>query len=343
MGGAGKRLRSETDYVRERYITEMKPVSHTFFLYNTICSAAIYDERDDAEMLLREIKKRAMDIRRMLDFYDPESELGILNRGHRTGIPKRVSKELCTFIMHLLDFSEKSGGCFDPSVGPAVRLWNIPSQNPHVPKKQEIERVMKQTGASHISCDEKECTVTFWKPGMQLDAGAAGKGYAVGKTVEYLRSCGVRSAAVNFGGNLFVLGRKPSANGAERPWKIGIQSPWKDYARNLGTLSLEDYGAATSGGYDRFFTEEGKVYHHLIDPRTGYPADNTLDSVTVISQNAFYTDLLSTACFIAGEASAGQICKSVDGNAGYVLVKKDGSVILSENVKGRFQPEGSGG
>nr|WP_304970751.1 FAD:protein FMN transferase [uncultured Schaedlerella sp.] len=318
----------------------MKPASHTFFLYNTICSAVIYDERDDAEILLRGVKKRAMDIRRMLDFYDPESELGRLNRKHRTGIPERLSRELCTFIMHLLDFSEKSGGCFDPSVGPAVRLWNIPSQNPRVPESQEIERVMKQTGAASISCDERECTVTFRKPGMMLDAGAAGKGYAVGKAVEYLKSSGVRSAAVNFGGNLFVLGQKPSADGTERPWKVGIQSPWKDYAQNLGILSLEDCGAATSGGYDRFFTEEGKVYHHLIDPRTGYPTENTLDSVTVVSQNAFYTDLLSTACFIAGEESVGRICRSVDKNAGYVLVKKDGSVILSENLKGRFQQEG---
>lgn len=317
----------------------MKPSSQTFFLYNTICSAAVYDERDDAEELLCEVKKLAMDIRRMLDFYDPESELGKLNREHRTGVPKRVSKELCAFIIHLLRFSEKSGGCFDPSVGPVVRLWNIPSQNPRVPERGAIEKAMKQTGASFITCDERECTVTFWKPGMVLDAGGAGKGYAVEKAVEFLRRCGVKSAAVNFGGNLFVLGRRSLADGTNRPWKIGIQSPWKDYAQNLGNLSLEDCGAATSGGYDRFFMEDGKVYHHLIDPRTGYPAENTLDSVTIISQNAFYTDLLSTACFVAGEESAERICKSVDINAGYVLVKKDGSVILSENIRERFQPE----
>lgn len=176
------------------------PMSNTFFLYNTICSVAIYDEREDIEVILNEVKVLAHEIRKMLDFYDPESELGKLNREHRAGVPEKVSKELYTFIASLLKFSEESEGFFDPSLGPVVKAWDIPARKPRVPAKQEIEKARKQTGASFISCNEQESTVTFWKPGMVLDAGGAGKGYAVWKAVGYLKNRGVKNAAVNFEG-----------------------------------------------------------------------------------------------------------------------------------------------
>lgn len=322
----------------ERGGIQVEPVSHTFFLYNTICSVSIFDERSDAWELGNEVKKIASEVRRMLDFYDPESELGRLNREHRTGVLIKVSDELCKFMAEVLEFSKVSEGCYDPTVGTVVKLWNIPTHHPCVPAKEKIEELLRHTGASFIRCNLEERTIQFERQGMLFDAGGAGKGYAVQKVVEYLKSQGVKSATVNFGGNLYVIGKKTDKSGEETPWKIGVQMPWAEYAQSIGVLYGADCGIATSGGYDRFFVEQGKVYHHLIDPRCGYPAENDLDSVTIVSKNAFYTDLLSTACFIAGtEAKIATICSRVDQEAGYIIVKKNGSVVVSKNIENRFE------
>lgn len=322
----------------------VEPISHTFFLYNTICSVSIFDGQNDARELGNEVKKIASEVRRMLDFYDPESELGRLNREHRAGIPTKVSDDFCRFAAEVLEFSKACEGCYDPTVGPVVRLWNIPAHHPRVPAKQEIEEQLRHTGAAFVRCNLEEQTIKFEKQGMLFDAGGAGKGYAVQKVVEYLKSQGVTSATVNFGGNLYVIGKKTDGSGEEKPWKIGVQMPWAEYAQSIGTVYASDCGLATSGAYDRFFVEQGKVYHHLIDPRSGYPAESELDSVTIVSKNAFYTDLLSTACFIAGtEAKIETICRRVDEEAGYIIVKKDGSVIVSKNMEHRFEGKGEKG
>lgn len=318
-----------------------EPVNSTFFLYNTVCSITIYDADNDAdkdvEAILAGAKEIAFKIRRMLDFYDPESELGSLNWKHETGVPCEVSRELCSFISELLHFTEVSEGCFDPTVGPVVKLWNITARSPKVPSGQAIEAAREKTGAEHVLCDLDRSTVTFQREGMVLDAGGAGKGYAAGCVAEYLKAERVRSASINFGGNLFLIGRKMIPDGTGRPWRIAIQAPWKSDLKSIGALTLKDCGTATSGGYDRYFAEDERIYHHLLDPRTGYPADNSLESVTVVSQNALYTDLLSTACFVGGEEVAERICRNAGCSAGYVLLRKDGRVIVSDHLKPYFE------
>lgn len=311
----------------------------TFFLYNTVCSVTIYDEREDAEQIIDEVKQIAYRIRRVLDFYDPDSELGTLNRTYRARVPMPVSEELCRFLMCLLEFSEKSGYCFDPTLGAAVNTWNIPAHVPDVPNPKEIEAAMERTGGRYVSCDMENRTVTFEKDGIQLDAGGAGKGYAVECAVRHLKKRGVQSASVNFGGNLYVIGKKKQGDEEGRRWRIGIQSPWKSYAKSIGTLELENCGIATSGGYDRFFIKEEKVYHHLLDPHTGYPVENTIDSVTIVSESAFDADLLSTACFVAGIETAEQLCRNMEKPADYIFVKKDGTLIVSDRIREQFHAE----
>lgn len=315
-----------------------EPANSTFFLYNTICSITIYDADERAADLLNGAKEIAFGIRRMLDFYDPESELGMVNQNHKAGVPYEVSEELCLFLSELLKFSAASEGCFDPTVGPVVRLWNIPARHPKAPAVQALEEARRKTGAEFVSCDAEHHTVTFMKDGMVIDAGGAGKGYAAGRAAEYLREAGVRSASVNFGGNLCLIGQKMAPEGDRLPWRVGIQAPWKNAPESIGTLALQDCGTATSGGYDRYFSENGRIYHHLIDPRTGYPADNSLDSVTIVSKNALYTDLLSTACFVAGEGLAEVICRRADAAAGFIFVRKDGTVRVSDRLKQYFKP-----
>ena len=316
-----------------------EPVNRTFFLYNTICSITIFDSDGDSKTILNEAEDIAFEIRRMLDFYDPESELGMLNQRHELSVPYEVSEELCLFISELLRFSKVSEGCFDPTIGPVVRLWNITAHWPKAPSAQEIGQARRQTGADYVQCDTEKHTVTFLKGGLVLDAGGAGKGYAAGRVAEYLSKSGVRSASINFGGNLYLIGAKAAPDGTDFPWKVGIQAPWKSAPESVGTLELQDCGTATSGGYDRYFSENGKIFHHLIDPRTGYPADNSLDSVTIVSKNALYTDLLSTACFVAGEEMAEKICRTSEADVGYIFIRKDGTIKVSDQLKNYFKPE----
>lgn len=314
-------------------------VNSTFFLYNTICSITIYDTDGDWDVILNGAKELAFKIRGMLDFYDQDSELGLLNRRHIPGAAYEVSEELCLFIAELLKFSKASEGCFDPTIGPVVRLWNITAHEPKAPVKQEIAQARRQTGAEYVRCDTKRRKVVFLKEGMVLDAGGAGKGYAAGRVAEYLVKSGVRSASINFGGNLCLIGGKKAPDGTEGLWKVGIQAPWTKIPESVGTLTLRDCGIATSGGYDRYFSENGRIYHHLIDPRTGYPADNSLDGVTIVSKSALYTDLLSTACFVGGEEMADRICGRSGVEAGYVLIRKDGTVKVSDQLKKYYKPD----
>lgn len=218
-----------------------------------------------------------------------------------------------------------------------VKLWNIPSHSPTAPTPDALTGMLECTGAAYVRCDEDNRTVTFQKSGMLLDAGAAGKGYAVDAVAEYLIQNGVTHATVNFGGNLRLIGSNPTPEGYE-PWCVGVQAPWRPYGESLGTLLLENCSVATSGGYDRYFEQDGKTYHHLLNPRTGYPVEDGPGSVTIVSPSAFITDLLSTACFVAGEGQADMLCSGTGEDTGYILIRKDGTAAISPSLAGAFRP-----
>lgn len=306
----------------------------TFFLYNTVCTVMICDERNDSRKLLEQARKIADQIREMLDFYDPDSELGRMNRMYCPDIPYPVSEELCGLIDEVLRFSRLSGGCFDPTVGPAVKLWDIPAKLPSCPDEDKIGKIKERVGAYQMECDTKKCTVTFHRKGMMFDAGGVGKGYAVDRVANFLIRSGVRHGAVNFGGNLYLIGGK---NTGEELWRVGVQAPWQAYAKSCGTMMLKDCGTATSGGYDRFFIEDGNVYHHLLDPRTGHPVENTLDAVTITATDAMHADLLSTACFVAGEEKIDELCRKSGVGAEWLVVKKSGEILMSSGMKKVFR------
>ena len=151
------------------------PAQISFFLYNTTCSIFLFDRRPDADALLSGAKEIAHAVRRMLDFYDPDSELGRLNRSYIPGQPYAVSEELASFLQTILSFSVQSGGCYDPTLGPVSKLWNFPSGEPQVPEADALRAALSRCGPRLIRCSER--TVTLDRPGMLLDAGGAGKGY----------------------------------------------------------------------------------------------------------------------------------------------------------------------
>ena len=308
-------------------------MEHTraFLAYDTLCRIAA-EIPEDGEQLLEQCEEEAHGLERTLSMFDPDSELSRLCRDIRPGEAVPVSETLYTFLEQNLEICRLSSGAFDPTVGPVVKLWDFLSQTPRIPSAERIRAVLDRVGYQHVRLDRNTRTVTFDLSGIGLDPGAAGKGFALGRTVDRLRQGGVRQAVLDYGGNLFVIGAHQDAQGGTRPWKVAIRDP-DNTGSVFGTVQLQDAGIATSSWYEHSFQKNGTVYHHLLDPRTGYPMPLTLKSVSILSSRPVYTDLLSTAFFILGEEEGGVLVDRLRRDSGemieYVAVREDGTVAAS--------------
>jgi len=204
---------------------------------------------------------------------------------------EEVAAETAEVIALGLQVAEASGGAFDMGLGRLKALWAIEGEAPRVPTPEEVRLALAGTGAGDLRLDGRR--VEKKDPELAVDLGGIAKGYALDRAAEALRRAGVVSAAINAGGDIRLLG----AHG-ERPWRIAIQHP-RDPGRALATLEVADTSVVTSGDYERFFEREGVRYHHLFDPRTGYPA-TACQSVTVVTPSAALADALATAAFVLG-------------------------------------------
>ena len=281
-------------------------MEHTraFLAYDTLCRIAA-EIPEDGEQLLEQCEEEAHGLERTLSMFDPDSELSRLCRDIRPGEAVPVSETLYTFLEQNLEICRLSGGEFDPTVGPVVKLWDFLSQTPRIPSAERIRAVLDRVGYQHVRLDRNTRTVTFDLSGIGLDPGAAGKG---------------------------LIGAHQDAQGGTRPWKVAIRDP-DNTGSVFGTVQLQDAGIATSSWYEHSFQKNGTVYHHLLDPRTGYPMPLTLKSVSILSSRPVYTDLLSTAFFILGEEEGGALVDRLRRDSGemieYVAVREDGTVAAS--------------
>jgi len=231
----------------------------------------------------------------MANLYDSESELSRLNKSSRK-MPSRLSEELFYMIYNSNIICDESNGAFDITVSPLAILWKSHIKNKSVPNKRDIKQALSFVGSDKLVLDQEHRTVFFKKKGMNIDLGAAAKGYAVDKAVYEIKRANFRSAMINAGGDVFCLGKRRFIF----PWRVGIRDPYnKDDIYKV--LNISNRAAATSGGYEQFFLHEDKYYSHLIDPKTGYPVNNTFSSVTVIADSCFMADAIATAIFVGGQ------------------------------------------
>ncbi len=247
----------------------------------------ISDNKDAAKIAFAEIRR----LDNLLSKFKPESEISQLNKKGSL----KVSLDTLAVIKSALEFYKKSGGSFDITVSPLVDIWKRAIHTKILPRKEAINSAKNLLGSDKIIINEKASTVKFLNKGMQIDLGGIAKGYAVDCAVKKLKSAGIKSCLVNAGGNMFAIGKKGNA-----PWKIGIQHPRKPN-KIIGNLFLEDRAIATSGDYEQFFEIKGRRLSHIIDPKTGYPVDTGVVSVTIISNSATICDGLSTAVFVLGK------------------------------------------
>ena len=237
----------------------------------------------------------------MLSNYLPDSELSQVNQ-HAFEAPVRVSKEFFQLLQDCFQYSRESDGAFDITVGPLMKVWGFYKGSGHLPHRAEVRTALDHIGYGHVKLDAANLTVRFSEPGMSLDPGGVGKGYAVDRMAAILRNSGITSALVSGGGSsIYGIGVPPTD---PRGWYISIRDP-RDSDKTAAEVYLRDNSLSTSGNYEKFFWAEGKLYSHIMNPRTGYPSEGML-SVSVMSPRTLDSEVWAKPYYILGRAWAQQ-------------------------------------
>ena len=273
-----------------------------------------------------------------------DSAVSLLNAG--TG-----RQDVGPEISHLLSSAEKysaaTNGGFDITIAPVVSAWGFTTDHYQIPVPSELDRLLTLVGSSHIHIEEE--TQVSLDQGTQIDLGGIAKGYGSDCVEGILAENGVERAMASLGGNIYARGTKPDGSA----WRVGVQNP--DHSGGfVGVLSLSDAFAVTSGGYQRYFEQDGKRYHHIIDPATGYPAESGLTSVTIVADgnevetlrnpgNGTMCDAFSTAMFVMGEEKATEFWRSGVYDFQMVLVTEDGRVLVTDGLADKFEQEDGSG
>jgi len=290
--------------------------------------SAVSRDQQVAESAIKAAFSSIRDLEKRLSWWTRTSEMAAIsfNAGIRS---VRVSPETYELARISVDISNNTSGAFDPTVGPLMRLWDL--QQEVVPSKEQVSAMLEITGFRRIRLDPSEKSIALVKSGMSFDTGGIAKGYAVDRAVEILKVHGIDSGLVAIAGDMRAFGTREDG----KPWKVGIRDPRGVSEKELiATLELRDEAISTSGDYERFFIKDGKRYHHILDPATGYPAEGTM-SFSVLAPRAVLTDGYSTGAFVLGPEKGLEAIKK-QGLEG-VAISSDGRVFVSEGLKGRLK------
>lgn len=285
------------------------PVKQMEFMLNTFCTITIYNEANEektAEELITEAFELCSNYEDLFSRTIEGSDIYKIN--HSSGSPVAVSDETIEILEAAQYYSSLSGGAFDITTAPLTEKWNFEGEDAHVPLPDEINELKAKIDYSKVKISGNN--VTLEPPAEAIDLGAIAKGYIADKLAEFLRENSVTSAIIVLGGNLYAIGNNAPDN---RDFNLGIQDPHAEDGSIIGYISTSDKSLVTSGNYQRYFIEDGKRYHHILDPSTGYPADNGLCSVTIISDKSVDGDALSTSCFVLGLDKGMELINSIDG------------------------------
>lgn len=300
-----------------------KPLSHSIFAMDTVMDVTIYGDEEQ----LRDIENIVYSIEDELSVTNATSAVYQLN----TAGSLVVDMELASLVTRSLDLCKETDGALDITIYPVSRAWGFTRGQYQVPDTSELNRLLANVDYNGVSTDicDNQTTIRL-KSGKQVDFGSVAKGYAADRIVEYMASSGISGGLINLGGNVHTYGTKPDGS----LWKIGIANP-ENVSEYVGYLELTDRAVVTSGGYQRYFEQDGKIYHHIINPATGYPADNDLASVSVIGESGFMCDGLSTALFVMGLDEAINYWRD-HGDFELVLVDKAGNVYITKGLERIF-------
>jgi len=274
-------------------------------------------DENQAEAAFKDVFKEFDRVNNLMSAHRDDSELAKVNRA--SGIkPVRVSPSLVDILEKSAEYSRKTGGAFDVTIGPVLRLWGFYRNKGYLPSDKELQEAVSRVGWQNLAIDKKSSTVFLTGRGMALDLGAIAKGYAVDRAAEALKELGIKNAMINAGGNLYAIGDKDGTG-----WNIGIRHPEKDDI--FATLHITNTAVATSGCYERFFDLSGKRFCHIIDAHTGRPIDNGILSVTIIAPTATDADAMSTSVMLLGPDDGFSLLEKTSGFEGLVLFRNAAS------------------
>ncbi|MCM8795725.1 MAG: FAD:protein FMN transferase [Candidatus Omnitrophica bacterium] len=249
-----------------------------------------------ASIVFNEINR----IESLLSKYKEDSQISRLNK---LGVLENAYPETIYIIRKSREFWLATDGAFDITIGPLMDLWGFSNKKYVLPREEKIKEILKLVGSDKIILQDKDNVVKFKTLGMKIDLGAIAKGYAVDCAVKKLRKAGIKSCLINAGGDIYCLGENFG-----RPWRVAIQDPRKKGF--LGYLELKDKAVATSGDYAQYFIKDQKRYTHILNPKTGYPADSGVVSVTVVADDTLTADALATAIFVLGKEKGEVLAKN---------------------------------
>lgn len=299
-----------------------KRLQKIFPALGTVNTIALYGNY--APETAEQVKKRVLELHARFSFFEAESDIFRINE--QAGIkPVTVHPDTFFVLFHALAYGAETRGAFDITTGAANRLWRDAIRCAKMPSDSALAEGCGRNGLSDLVLDETESTAFLRRKGMQIDLGGIAKGYAADQALQILKKNKVRHALLNFGGTVIALGREQ---------KIGIQHPYQKNGQSIAEVSVKNKAVVTSGTYERGFFSQGRRYHHILNPRTGCPADSGLLSVTLVGQSAMELDALATGLCVLGRNAGLPLLEKRGIEA--VFIDNDGEIRITPGLQGKF-------
>lgn len=296
--------------------------TYTDTLFDTVIKVQILDSVDSE--VLEGCKELCQKYDTMFSNRIEDSEISRINNAKCN--PVEVSDETLTLIKTGIYYSELSDGAFDITISPVSMLWDFKSESPSVPSQETIEEAVSHVDYHNIVIEGN--TVQLTDPQAGIDVGALAKGYIADRLKEYLQEEGVEHALINLGGNVLAMGTKTDGS----DYNIGIQKPFDETGEPVTAVKIADESVVTSGIYQRYFEQDNILYHHILDPQTGYPCENNLYSVSIITDSSLTADALSTTCFLLGYEKGMELINQLD-DVDAVFITDDETIHYSDNFQ----------
>lgn len=313
--------------------TQVQVVTQSDIAMGTLVSANIYTTGSEEEgaQLATEIFSKLKEVETSyISWREADSEAACINESAGTGESVEITGKMEEFLTQTLEIAQKSNGALDPTIGELSRLWDIDGEQPKVPTQEEILGLLKENGYKNVTCADQKIQL---EENASIDLGAVGKGIGCDEAKILLTEHKeVLGAVISVGGSIVTYGSKEDNS----PWGVAVTDPMYSGDNYMGVLSLEGENyVSTSGNYEKYFEQDGVRYHHILNPKTGYPAESGLVSVTVVAQNGLLSDGLSTACFVLGLTEGMQLIEEYQAEA--VFIDENQNVYVSEGLKDKFK------
>jgi FAD:protein FMN transferase len=307
----------------------VEPTSRQQIVLGTVGRITVHDKVNPE--ILDQAFKAIAEIENKMTITAEDSEvIRVNNAAGRDFVP--VSDETFYVVKEGVRFSDLSDGRFDITIGPLVQLWGIGSDNPRLPSEKEINERLPLINYRNIQLDEDNKQIKLTVPGMVMDLGGIAKGHAADEVRKFLLDNGIKHALINLGGDIWAMNTRPDGS----PWRIGIQNPDTTRGAYMGILDVTNQTVVTSGIYERFFHKDGRDYHHIFSTEDGYPVENSLASLSIITDSAIAADALSTAVFAMGLEEGMRFVNNLEGVEA-IFITRDSGVYLTSGIKDSFR------